>query len=50
MSADPAMMISGLHEAFLVLGAFTIISTLVFYRLKGTDGSDETRQKDIHLG
>src|ERR1700678_4757957 len=50
MSADPAMMISGLHEAFLVLGGFTIISTLVFYRLKGTDGSDETRQKDIHLG
>jgi EmrB/QacA subfamily drug resistance transporter len=50
MSAGPAMMISGLHEAFLVLGAFTIISTLVFYRLKGTDGNDETRQKDIHLG
>jgi EmrB/QacA subfamily drug resistance transporter len=50
MSAEPAMMISGLHEAFLVLGAFTIISTLVFYRLKSTDGSDETRQKDIHLG
>jgi EmrB/QacA subfamily drug resistance transporter len=50
MSANSAMMISGLHEAFLVLGAFTIISTLVFYRLKGTDGSDETQQKDIHLG
>ncbi len=40
----------GLHEAFLVLGAFTMLSTLVFVRLKRDDGADETRQKDIHLG
>ena len=46
----PGEMIQGLHEAFLVLGAFTILSTAVFYRLKAADGSDETRQKDIHLG
>ena len=40
----------GLHQAFLVLGAFTILSTAVFARLKRDDGADETHQKDIHLG
>jgi hypothetical protein len=42
--------ISGLHEAFLFLGAFTLLSTMVFRRLKTKDGADETRQKDVHLG
>jgi EmrB/QacA subfamily drug resistance transporter len=41
---------TGLHEAFLVLGVFTILSTIVFRRLKPDDGADETKQKDIHLG
>jgi EmrB/QacA subfamily drug resistance transporter len=50
LRADPAAMISGLHEAFLALGAFTILSTLVFSRLKRADGANETRQSDIHLG
>ena len=40
----------GLHEAFLILGVFTIVSTLIFGRLKKDDGADETQQKDIHLG
>ena len=39
-----------LVQAFLVLGVFTILSTVVFSRLKGVDGADETEQKDIHLG
>jgi EmrB/QacA subfamily drug resistance transporter len=43
-------MMRGLHEAFLALGAFTILSTIVFSRLKKGDGASETRQKDIHLG
>jgi EmrB/QacA subfamily drug resistance transporter len=42
--------ITGLHEAFLVLGAFTILSTVIFRRLRKNDGADETQQKDIHLG
>jgi hypothetical protein len=41
-------MISGLHEAFLALGAFTVLSTVVFARLKAGDGENETRQKDVH--
>jgi EmrB/QacA subfamily drug resistance transporter len=40
----------GLHKAFLALGAFTILSTVVFARLRGEDGANETHQKDIHLG
>ena len=43
-------LMAGLHEAFLVLGAFTILSTMVFSRLKRNDGADEITQKDIHLG
>jgi EmrB/QacA subfamily drug resistance transporter len=50
LRANAGETIVGLHEAFLVLGAFTILSTVVFSRLKAGDGADETRQKDIHLG
>jgi EmrB/QacA subfamily drug resistance transporter len=50
LRSNPREMIAGLHEAFLVLGGFTILSTVVFARLKSTDGADETAQKDIHLG
>ena len=38
---NPAMsseMIRGIHEAFLVLGGFTILSTIIFHRLKSGDG------------
>ena len=42
--------ITGLHQAFLSLGAFTILSTVIFRRLRKSDGAAETRQKDIHLG
>jgi len=48
--SQTAEMIGGLHRAFLALGAFTLVSTVVFWRLKPEDGADETRQKDIHLG
>lgn len=46
----PALMIHGLHLAFLSLGLFTALSTIVFNRLRPDDGIDETQQKDIHLG
>jgi MFS family permease len=50
LSGEPTAIISGLHLAFLALGAFTIVSTLVFWRLRRGDGASETQQKDIHLG
>jgi hypothetical protein len=43
-------MIHGLHEAFLALGGFTVLSTAIFHRLRRDDGANETRQKDLHLG
>ncbi|MEJ1968520.1 MAG: DHA2 family efflux MFS transporter permease subunit [Rhizomicrobium sp.] len=42
---NPAQMIQGLHEAFLVLGGFTILSTLVFSRLKSGDGDNVSQHK-----
>lgn len=42
---NPAQMIHGVHNAFLVLGGFTILSTLVFGRLKSGDGSNVSQQK-----
>jgi MFS family permease len=50
LRSNPSAMMAGLHEAFLALGVFTVLSTLIFSRLKRSDGEDETRQKDIHLG
>jgi len=48
--ANSSEMIGGLHEAFLVLGGFTVLSTVIFGRLQRGDGENETRQKDLHLG
>ena len=50
LQGNSGAVISGLHQAFLALGAFTILSTVVFARLRRGDGADETHQKDIHLG
>jgi EmrB/QacA subfamily drug resistance transporter len=43
-------MIHGIHQAFLVLGGLTVLSTIVFYRLKRGDGENVSQQKDLHLG
>jgi len=48
--ADPSQMIHGLHRAFLALGLFTVLSAVVFTRLKRTDGAAETGSKDLPLG
>jgi hypothetical protein len=50
LRSNPAEMIRGLHEAFVVLGTLTIGSTIVFFRLKGGDGGSVSEQKDLHLG
>ena len=49
LRSNPAGMMHGLHEAFFALGLLTILSTLVFSRLRRGDGAAETRRKDIHL-
>jgi MFS family permease len=41
-------MIHGIHEALVALGGFTILSTLIFHRLKSGDGSSVSQQKVAH--
>ncbi len=43
-------MIHGIHQALVVLGGFTILSTITFVRLKGGDGSSVSQQKEVHAG
>lgn len=40
----PAMM-HGIHQAFLILGGMTILSTIIFRELKGDDGDAISRHK-----
>jgi EmrB/QacA subfamily drug resistance transporter len=48
----PGEMISGVHEAFLVLGIGTLVSTVVFGSLNSTDGSAVSRHRttDVTAG
>jgi EmrB/QacA subfamily drug resistance transporter len=43
--SSPPQMIHGIHQAFLVLGAWTILATMVFRELKRGDGSSVSQQK-----
>jgi EmrB/QacA subfamily drug resistance transporter len=47
---NPGEMIHGIHKALVALGGFTILSTLVFSRLKSGDGSSVSQQKEVHGG
>ncbi len=42
-----AEMISGIHKAFVLLGGLTVLSTMVFTKLKNTDGSLASRHDVI---
>jgi EmrB/QacA subfamily drug resistance transporter len=44
------VIIHGLHEAFLLLGALTIGSTIVFRTLRSGDGDDVSQHKALHAG
>ena len=48
--SNPLEMIHGIHEALVVLGGFTILSTITFARLKSGDGSSVSQQKEVHAG
>jgi EmrB/QacA subfamily drug resistance transporter len=48
--ANPREMIHGIHEAFLVLGGLTILSTVVFRELQNGDGRKVSQQKILHPG
>jgi len=44
LMGNEAATIHGIHLAFLFLGALTIVSTVVFSRLKASDGQDVSQQ------
>ncbi len=48
--SSPAQFIQGIHRAFFVLGALTVVSTLVFRGLKSGDGDTVSQKKDMHGG
>jgi EmrB/QacA subfamily drug resistance transporter len=45
---NQAEMIHGIHNALIVLGAFTVLSTFIFRRLRRGDGSSVSQQKVAH--
>jgi EmrB/QacA subfamily drug resistance transporter len=48
--SNPAEMIHGIHEALMVLGGFTILSTLIFHKLRSGDGDNVSQHKVLHAG
>jgi hypothetical protein len=46
--SNPVEMIHGVHRALFALGGFTIVSTIVFHRLKRGDGQNVSQQKVVH--
>ena len=46
-TSAPAPMLHGIHEAFLVLGVMTILSTAVFGRLRSDDGAAVSQHKAV---
>jgi MFS family permease len=48
--SDPLQFIHGIHRAFFVLGAMTLVSTIVFRELQRGDGDAVSRRQEIHVG
>jgi hypothetical protein len=48
--SNPAQMIHGVHQAFAVLGVFTVISTGIFHSLRRGDGDNVSHQQELHGG
>jgi hypothetical protein len=48
--ANPSAFLTGIHEAFFVLGGFTVISSVVFWQLRKGDGGMQSDQKDVQVG
>lgn len=47
--SNPEKLIHGIHLTFLILGLFTVLSMLIFYKLKIDDGSNVSKQKSIKV-
>jgi len=47
LHSDAPQMIHGVHQAFLVLGAWTVISAVLFLGLKREDGAEVSQHKAV---
>jgi EmrB/QacA subfamily drug resistance transporter len=47
LHSDAPQMIHGVHQAFLVLGAWTLVSALLFLGLKREDGAEVSQHKTV---
>jgi EmrB/QacA subfamily drug resistance transporter len=45
LHSTPPQMMHGIHEAFMLLGGLTILSTMIFTELRSTDGSVASRHE-----
>jgi EmrB/QacA subfamily drug resistance transporter len=50
LRTNPPEMIHGIHQAFLLLGGLTILSTVVFRELRSGDGDKISQHKVLHPG
>ena len=48
--SDPSQMIHGVHQAFIVLGGLTVLSTIVFHELKNNDGDSVSQHNVMQTG
>jgi EmrB/QacA subfamily drug resistance transporter len=48
LHSSPPEMIHGIHRAFLVLGALTVFSTIIFGDLKSGDGDSVSQERVLH--
>ncbi len=48
--SNPTQFIHGIHRAFYVLGAMTVLSTIIFRELKKDDGNSVSQAKEVHGG
>jgi hypothetical protein len=46
-NSDASQMIHGVHQAFIVLGGLTVLSTIVFRELKDNDGDSVSQHNGI---
>ena len=47
---NPLAVVRGIHEALYILGGLTILSTMVFVRLRSGDGDNVSQHKVLHTG
>ena len=47
-NSTAAQFIHGIHRGFLLLGAMTLLSTVVFYQLQQGDGDSVSQRKELH--